>query len=256
MDAMDIMIAKWESCNLDKVPYLLNGDEYIIKNPNVYVNYKTLEEYILSDDFGLPNSKFHLGLIPIPYMGNLKGSSIFILTLNPGLSNIDYYGEQCNNEYRDALKNNLHQENLDSEYPFVCLNTKFSWHAGFEYWWGKLRLIIEEVSRMREISLSSALSNVSKVISILELVPYHSITNRVINNLTSTKLVKQFVKELLVKKADNDKASIVVARGARQWELIEHENIVIYNGPQARGASLSPNSKGGALIMERLNKLL
>jgi hypothetical protein len=74
----------------------------------------------------------HLGLIPVPYMGDLDHSSIFILMANPGLKNIDYYAEQENEELKKTLKNNLIQEDLDKEFPFACLNPKFSWYSGYE----------------------------------------------------------------------------------------------------------------------------
>lgn len=252
---MDQIIEEWRRCQLESGPYLLDGDNDLLKYPQRYVFYKTFNEYIQSNDFGLSHAKFHIGLIPIPYIGNLQDSSIFILMSNPGLSNIDYYAEQYNADYRRALKNNLRQENFDTRFPFVCLNPQFSWHAGFEYWWSKFSSIVKIESDRRRISYQETLSIIAKSISVLQLFPYHSTVNRFFNDLYSVKLIKQYVKEVLVKKAENDQASIVVARGARSWELEKHKNIAIYDGPQARGASLSVNSEGGKLIMDRLKKL-
>jgi len=128
---MDQIIEQWRRCQLESGPYLLDGDKHLLKYRKKYVFYKTFNEFIQSEEFGLSNAKFHLGLIPIPYMGNIQDSSIFILMSNPGLSNIDYHAEQYNAVYKDALKNNLRQENIDTRFPFVCLNPEFSWHAGF-----------------------------------------------------------------------------------------------------------------------------
>jgi len=188
---MDQLIEEWKGCELESGPYLLEGDKRLIQYPERYVYHKTFKEYIQSNDFGLSNAKLHLGLIPIPYMGNLRDSSIFILMSNPGLSNIDYYGEQYNSDYKDGLKNNLRQENLDHQFPFVSLNPQFSWHAGFEYWWSKFYSLVEIESKRRQISYRDVLSIFARSISVLQLLPYHSNVNRFFNNLYSLKLINQ-----------------------------------------------------------------
>lgn len=252
---MNQLIEEWRRCQLESGPYLLDGDKNLLKYPKKCVFYKTFNEYIQSNDFGLRDTKFNIGLIPIPYMGNIQDSSIFILMSNPGLSNIDYHAEQYNADYNNALKNNLRQEIFDTRFPFVCLNPQFCWHSGFEYWYSKLYSIVKIESKRRKIKFHDTLSIIARSMSVLQLFPYHSTKYRFFNNLYSVKLIKGYVKQVLVKKAVNDQASIVVARGAKYWGLEKQKNIAIYDSPQARSASLSINSEGGKLIMDRLKRL-
>jgi hypothetical protein len=51
-------------------------------------------ELISSDDFGADVwSTFHIGLLPMPYMVNLKQARVSLCALNPGLGPHDDVGE-------------------------------------------------------------------------------------------------------------------------------------------------------------------
>lgn len=53
-----------------------------------------MRELISSDHFGADVwSTFHIGLLPMPYMGNLKQARVSLCALNPGLGPHDYVGE-------------------------------------------------------------------------------------------------------------------------------------------------------------------
>ena len=59
-------------------------------------------------DFAAPgDNRLHLGLVPQPFIGDLRRASIFVLLLNPGLSPSDYYGEYQVPSFRRALLANL-----------------------------------------------------------------------------------------------------------------------------------------------------
>ena len=156
------LIDGWRACRGRKSPYLFPGD-----NPQVMEFarvFKSFDEYIESDIFGAKNDQsFHLGLLPIPYLGNLEMASVYILMLNPGLSPGDYHAEQNSEEYVEECKNNLHQDNKDSTFPFLFLNPKYAWHPGFEYWHKKLRDIILYLSDGLAIPYQAAMEILSQI---------------------------------------------------------------------------------------------
>jgi len=62
----------------------------------------------------------------------------------------------------------------------------------------------------------------------------------------------EYVQEDLIGKARRDEAVIIATRSIKKWGLVEHENIVTYENVEARSAHLTPNSRGGKAIAERL----
>ncbi|HIH43819.1 MAG TPA: hypothetical protein HA257_01665 [Candidatus Methanoperedenaceae archaeon] len=179
-----------------------NFDDYIklIKSPNIKFE-----------------NRFHLGLIPIPYIGNIEKAEIYILMLNPGFGILDYYAESYDKELKDALINNLRQE-LDNDYPFIFLNPKFLWHGGGQYYEKKFKWLIQEVKGTN--SYAQKLSHIANKVAVLQLVPYHSksyIHNHTIE-LESSKIMCSFVKKELVPKTEDGDICIICPRGANYWE--------------------------------------
>ena len=69
---------------------LYPGDEFL-KHEELCVDFKSFKEYVGSDLFGDPyDKKLHLGLTPVPFIGNLGKASIYLFMLNPGLTSSDY----------------------------------------------------------------------------------------------------------------------------------------------------------------------
>jgi hypothetical protein len=248
------LIARWRACPLDAPPYRLPGDEVLAErwtHP-----YHTFNQFIESPSFGVPDHRLHLGLLPAPYVGDLERASIYILLLNPGFSPDDYYGESHSPEYRETLVRNLRQQDGDSAYPFLFLNPRFSWHGGFAYWHRRLGGIVAELVRQQGLTTQAALSKLARATCALELLPYHSASFRmppaVMNQLASVRLVREFVHQVLVPRAERKEALIIVTRGAKQWGISKSENIVVYEGGETRGAHLSLNTSGGTAIAGHL----
>jgi hypothetical protein len=250
-EEMNDLVEWWQGCSLESSPYRHPDDKKDIPE-NRFVNY-SFKEYVKSNEFGLKNNKLHLGLIPVPYMGDLEHSSIFILMANPGLKNIDYYAEQENKELRQTLKNNLIQEGLDKEFPFACLNPKFSWYSGYEYWERRFYNLIKDYQEEKRIKFLQALSHIAQRISVLELIPYHSLQNPR-DNLKSKENIRKYVLKILVPKAKKGKICIIDARG--RWELpdniYESSNILWVKSRQ--NPSFAPENDCGKLIMKFLKK--
>ncbi len=180
-------------------------------------------------------SKFHLNLIPIPYIGNIKEAKIYILMLNPGFRILDYYAESNDKELKKSLINNLRQENFDPEYPFIFLNPKFLWHGGGQYYENRFKELIKEAKGEQ---YSQKLSRVAKKVAVLQLVPYHSKADPKMKHLESSRKIKNFVKNELLAKAGNE-ICIISVRSRKCWGL---DGGVIYSDQPTRSAHISKNN--------------
>lgn len=255
-----LLVEQWRHLPVDAPPFLLAGDK-ILQERMPTNQHRSFDEFIQSPDFGLKDdSAQHLGLLPIPYVGNLQRASVFILTLNPGLSPIDYYCQQHNKPFTEALIRNLCQENADDPYPFIFLNPRFSWHSGFDYWHGRLRDIAQMVARKKNKDHRSGLQYLAQKVCVLELVPYHSrsfgLSRSILDSLESVRLMVDYVREVVVPRAQSGEVAVVVTRKAHYWGLTEDgQNVVIYQRSETRGAHLSLNSRGGELIARHLGVL-
>jgi hypothetical protein len=245
------LINAWRNCAFEEAPYLLDGDEAIL---NHCVCYTSFQEYAESEELGgANNTKFHLGLIPQPYFGRLATASIFILTLNPGLGPSDYFAEYEVSGFREALLNNLRQDYLSEEYPFMFLDPQYAWHGGFDYWRGRFQGILNLLAR-RLGNYKAALSYLSQRVASLELVPYHSVRYGGFSEkrLESPHLMREFVHSVLFPRAQRGEIAIIVARQVKTWNVPEHSNVVRYDPYAARYASLSLASTGGRKILDFL----
>ncbi|OQZ03028.1 MAG: hypothetical protein B6D34_09235 [Candidatus Brocadia sp. UTAMX1] len=250
------LIESWHKCNLESPPYLFPNDERHIKGFSGVRIYRSFDEYVTSPEFGVSDINLHLGLLPVPFAGNLERASIFILMLNPGLSAGDYFAEQKVTEFRNAYIRGLRQENADDEFPFIFLNPNFAWHPGFSYWHKKFGALIEKLAHQSGITYQRAMSILSKNLACLELLPYHSKSfgsGSLLKVLPSVKVMQNFVHEVLIPKAKDGKVIIIATRSVKKWQLPKHKNIITYEGGETRSAHLSPSSRGGMAIANHLS---
>lgn len=253
------LIESWRRCNLEAPPYLFPDDEKHLSDFPDSKTYHSFNEYVVSSEFGLSDINLHLGLLPIPFAGNLEKASIFILMLNPGLSAGDYFAEQQVAEFRNAHIRSLRQENSDDEFPFIFLNPDFAWHPGFGYWQKKFHNIVDETRKQFKVTYQEAMSLLSKRLACLELMPYHSKsfgTGSLLNKLSSVKVMRNYVQDVVIPKAKMDKAIIIAARQVKMWQLPEHKNIIMYEGGETRSAHLTISSRGGQAIAQNLGLVM
>jgi len=200
---------------------------------------------------------FHFSLLPIPYVGNLNEADVFVLKLNPGFHDADFFAEFKSPEFHTASIRGLQQDFSADDFWFRYLNPAFSWHPGYDYWVKKfndIAVILAEKAWDGNVRL--ALLELSRRLAVIELVPYHSRTYRegsLANHLPSAQLVKRWVKEVLAPRAIRGQAVIVVSRQAATWGLDEQPGSIVCNdNTEARGAHLTQNTRGGRLILDRL----
>jgi hypothetical protein len=242
----------WRAFQPKGPPFLLSGDEFLLRQNVDAVQFSTLAEYTASTAFANPlDTSLHLGLIPIPFIGPLRSARVFILMLNPGLCPEDYFAEIEWKPYREAL-----MANLQAASDFFCLNPAFAWHSGFRYWHGKLRQIVAGLASAWNVPYLTALSRVAQQMAVLQLMPYHSLrfglSDGILRSLESVRLMRSYVHEVLVPQAQRGEALIVVTRKSRHWGLPNDEHILVYDRQEAVGAHLTVGSRGGNRILEYL----
>ena len=252
---MHPFVSAWREYRPDP-PFVLDGDNALLQDEALLARYDGWQGYIADPDFGRPASpELHLDLFPMPFVGNLKQATVFLLMLNPGLAPSDYFGEYTIAPYRAALEKNLKQE---PDCSFLFLDPRHSWHGGYVYWQAKLGKLVAELARRRSCCYGEARQLVQKRLATIELMPYHSsylkLPARVTSPLKSISLAKQFVAEHLVPRAREGRCLIVATRAKGQWNLPEHRNIIAYTGTEARSAHLSTKTRGGKAILEFLER--
>src|SRR5690349_12438055 len=145
---MDLLSA-WKSWRPNAVPFVLREDWDILNSPRsakANVFYRSWPRAYKDPEFPLRDSRLHLGLLPIPFLGDLQRASIYVLGLNPGVGPLDYYAEYKIPKYQKALLTNLKQAFGPNRLPFLFLDPQFAWHGGFDYWHGKLIGVMDRLT--------------------------------------------------------------------------------------------------------------
>ena len=254
-------LTEWAAWQPNTVPYVFPGDEVLLspRARQAIVTHSSPKKYIASECFNTPDdTKLHLGLHPMPILGDLARAKVVFLLLNPGLRPGDYFAESDHQDYWTALRRSTQQKLKGVEYPFLFLDPSFSWHSGFLWWTRKLAPIIREVLAKRRASPQDALRTLSQSVANIELYPYHSrrfcLPAHVRRQLRSVELARSFVTEVLLPKARSGKVLLVVMRRKRDWGLStrKRRGVLSFNVSEARGAHLSTNTKIGRAVLERL----
>ncbi len=243
----DKLISIWR--NLPSIPpYILDRDKEEIDIYTEAVAYSSYSEFSSHLEIIRKSpSKFHLGLLPLPYLGDLRNGKVFLLLANPGLGTSDYKAEYEDADYRQAVFDNLNQVN-DREFPVFSLNPKHSWHGGFLYWEPRFFPIITQIMKETNWKYLDTLHFLSKQIVILELIPYHSRDSSYQPNLFSSKVIRDYVHETLIPRANDKEILFVAMRKVREWGFdrdnskFHSDNIITYKSGNARSASLQVGS--------------
>ena len=257
------LLNEWRKWDSGDFPYVLDRDANVLESPSWKpwtAKYRGWRKATGDPDFCKSEDKrLHLGLIPVPFMGDMLNASIYVLMLNPGLGPGDYF-EYKVPSFRQALLANLRQERITGVMPFVSLDPQFAWHGGFSYWHQKLKGVIEALAASRDISLAEARSTLGTKLAVVQLVPYHStiFNQKALQQLSSVRLAMEFVRQTVAERVRAQNAIVIVTRQVKTWDrclpddLREEHGIIRYTGSEARGAWLSPKTRGGRAILCQL----
>lgn len=263
------LIKAWRGFYPKIRPYILRGDELILqgtkKGASIFNSYPSFEEYRQQEDYNdSQNTKLNLGLLPVPYSGDLENAKIYVLMINPGLGDLDYVAEKRFVDYREALHQSRRQSNqlLKSRYPMMFLDPRFSWTGGGQYWIKKLRHFIIQQRESQNCSMADAMSHLSKRICCIEYLPYHSVkfkNGKLLHSLKSTRLIWEFVHKDIVPRAKRGEVGIIV-RGQQYWQIPEDRkkreekrNVVVMKGAHAIGAHMGIETEAGKLFARFLS---
>ena len=250
--------AQW---NLGSDDYVLGADANFLKSLSP-VSYHSCDEAMQApgSNGSTPgaNRRPHIGLLPIPFMGDLLNASIYVLMTNPGLRESDY--RECEKpDFKGALLANLKQESLTGTLPFTYLDLQFDWHAGHHYWNRKFKGIIQELSKSRAISCTEARSVIGNKIAVLQLFPYHSVerpSDSTLKNCPSVRLVKEFVGHTVVERVRAKQATVIAVRSFKSWsqclpeDLAKEPGVIRCSNP--RSFSFKRTNPWGQAILRRL----
>lgn len=257
------LLTTWRDWRFDSPPFLLAGDETLLSGPRSStraVVHQSWQSFIGGGDFGVRgDTRFHLSLVPLPFVGDVEHAKIVVLLLNPGLEPDDYFGEFQVPGFRDRLIDNLRQDFSRTEYPFVFLDPAISWHSGYRWWHGKFQRVIASLAGSWDVSYADARLHLAKIMACVELVPYHSVSyalsGKVRGGLRSAELACDYVHTVLRPRSEAGETLIVVTRHSSTWGLPESAHVVSYSGSETRAAHLTPTSRGGQRIVEFLCEL-
>jgi hypothetical protein len=165
----------WADYRPDSPPFVLPADRDYLSLPRsarALVTYRGWREASRSPDFCIPeDTRVHLGLLPQPFVGNVRTASVYVLLLNPGLGPHDYFAEYKVPAFRKALLANLRQTRESRGVPFLFLDPQFAWHGGFAWWQGKLAKVIDDLARTWGVSFAEARLRLARNLAGIELFP-------------------------------------------------------------------------------------
>jgi hypothetical protein len=254
------LLDSWAAYRPDSAPFVLPADRDVLESERsrkAIVIRRSWKEAASAPDFcAQGDTRLHLGLLPMPFIGDLRTATIYILLLNPGLSPHDYYGESEVLSYREAVLANLAQSPRHE--PFLFLDPALAWHAGFSWWHGKLAKVIAHLASVWGLSFAAARSRLGRTLASIELFPYHSAAFKDsggwLRGLPSVRLARSFVAEHVMTRVRAGEAIAVVTRRVSDWNLPDLAGVVTYCGAEARSAHLTPSSRGGRAIIEHLTR--
>lgn len=190
----------------------------------------------------------HTGLVPLPFVGDVRNAKVVFLLLNPGLSASDYHAEYQVPGFRERLLANLRQDFLGREYPFFPLDPECAWHSGNTYWQGKLRHILEMLCEETGLSHAKVRQFLARNVCAIEMLPYHSVRQgisvKAMQGFPSSKLACTAVNGL-VKQALDRSRMLVAMRQVKGWGVpLDCPHVRCFSGGQARGAHLGTREDG------------
>lgn len=243
-------------------PYVFPGDEFLVKKEaeEWVCKNQRFAEWVTKPEFGKAvDKRLHLDLLPSPFWGNLERSSVFLLMLNPGVRPSAYYLEENFAVVRQEKLKILRQENGQDNYPFLPLDPQFSWLAAADYWRKKFKRILLTLQEEHRYSYQGAAQLLAQNVACIQLVPYHSknydLPRKISQNLAAKQMTLDYVKQVLVPKAEAGEATIIVMRGVKAWGLSNHKNVINYQGSEPVAANLTPQASQAILarILHRGN---
>lgn len=164
-------------------PYVLKNDAEAIKKHNLTAK----SEHVIE-----------LNMLPEPFLGR-PDAPVILLNLNPGVGQDDVQQHKELKFITLSRQNLIHLENVD--FPFYLINPEIQDSPGYEWWFKRLRSLIEDCGHQR----------VANNVLCVELFPYHSIRYKALT------VESQDYSFYLVREAMKRNAVIIQMRSREKW---------------------------------------
>lgn len=237
------LIDYWRRAELSEAPFIHPDDAPHIPARLRHSPVSSADDYARAFVGGsISDDKFHLTLLPQPYLGHLTSARVAVLLLNPGIHPADFLLLEHYPHFQEQLRATIKQEQTANPY----LDPRWAWTSGFVWWEQKFRDVAKLIAQHQyDGNYIKALELLSRKVVCIELVPYHSRSFRASTALPSSQMARNAACEI----AKDPNRTVIVTRGVKDWGISEGPNVVKYSGGQTRGASLGPNSAGGRAIL-------
>ncbi len=196
-------------------------------------------------------SRLQAGLIPQPYLGDLRSADIVLCLLNPGVDPSNYLSERKGSEARRQKLATLHQHMDDLASPFYPVDPEVANTGAFGWWWPRFVKLAEPL--MDEgLSFDESMQTLSRRIACVEIVPYHSrngdpISASMIAALPSSRLAIDCVRY----KAEQG-AQVILFRSHASWGLKDDGEHIRIATDATRSIVLGKATQAGQIIKRRL----
>lgn len=178
-----------------RAPYVLRADAYHI------------DEYNRNRRTKLENN-IHLDIPPNPFIGSPAHVRVLLLTKNPSWDEASVDDYEANPEYAQQMWKNLTFDN--PEFPFYFINPAFEGTAGYQWWYPRLKELIEACDEKTE---GKGRECVARGLLSVAFFPYH--VNDYSGEITELRCQK-FARELVRQFRDED-IPIVITSHAAIW---------------------------------------
>jgi len=185
----------------------------------------------------------HTNLVPAPYQGSLGTADIFVVLLSPGIDEQDAMAE-ADPAFRARRLADISQR-LSPDYPLSFFDPALAWHPGHAW--------------MRRTFGGLMGRRLAHRLAVLEAFPYHtqgSPPTELMRSLPSVTAMRNYVQALALR-ARHGEILLIIARAAAHMGLQRIEaaadNLIVYERGEARGAYLTPATRGGKAIAAWMN---
>lgn len=172
------------------------------------------------DDIANRSGRLHLGLRPVPYVGNLQSADIIIAMINPTATPKDY------SDARDPAFRKLLQDNINQKVPnCFALDQNSPATAWCQYYRSIFNRFVREYSLSNDKPQEIIWKCLMERIAIMELIPYYSqranllIDEDMHNRLPSAIAAKKALRELASNPADDNLIIFRWPNGAQRWDV-------------------------------------
>lgn len=242
---------KWNKINETWLNNNIENDKefkYFYNNVNLFSNRK----------------KLFTDLYPNQIMGDIDKAKIYLLNMNPSVSENNIYEEKILNSSENKEHQDQYNPGKNNSLYFIL--DKYKGTDGYDWWrnsqhfggwiqWLALN-ILDKHNNSYTKAKKKAVSIISKTFCSVEAIPYHAFKltntfNNNLNNLPSFIAVNNYLNNKI---ANNNKNIILILRKNDNWDCTVERNNVFAIKNQ-RSAYFGPNAKKSVWV-EKIKKIL